>query len=677
MQFHIIGSIVITLLSVFIFTFLSYVYWQNIKSIKSYQKHVLMSLRTISLMFIIFLILNPWFQWSKQIEIRENLSIYLDSSTSMQNQLEFDNIEIGLLKSQIDEWSNNNNVDNEWYLFGEEIRGASIRKTGTFLDSLTDFSQLPDHMIINNGGQSILITDGQSNRGMDVKYLQFDEALKIHVIGVGSDQILDDLWIENISAPTQVFVEDSVNIKLTIGYELLSDTSAEIIFHVSEKDNHSIPIKISLGKGFIDIESSFIASQLIGLNKIEVYSEIKESDVGNNIDLIDININLHKKGVLLISGGLSPNTHLIKNLVKELPSHTLTHLYKKNNIEWNLEFNKILEDPTIQLIIFDDFPGAVRDASMYEQIIQNSLWGNLSKIYFEGPKSNASTGEILSEKLNSHVKITDSINDLKINYFNEISILKTIDLASIPPSKKQMIWESDAENIIYGFDDNSVAVVKENNFYGVFIQDAHEVVLSENKNHQSALKKVFSNLLLHVFTGDENLLEVSSDKQKYMANLSFSFNIDKSPMVDAGIVEILIQTQNGEVIKNISLSATESTSPPQFISVAGDYKAIASIQTNGGGRIESRPFHFRIMGNLIEEDNLFENKNDLQRLAWKNEGTYSDPNHLEVVLSALKSYPKSQLKEYKFSALSTQRYWWVLIILLSIEWFLRKREGLL
>ena len=105
MQFHIIGSIVIMLSSVFIFTFLSYVYWQNIKSIKSYQKYVLMSLRTISLMFIIFLILDPWFQWSKQIEIRENLSIYLDSSTSMQNQLEFDNIEIGLLKSQIDEWS--------------------------------------------------------------------------------------------------------------------------------------------------------------------------------------------------------------------------------------------------------------------------------------------------------------------------------------------------------------------------------------------------------------------------------------------------------------------------------------------------------------------------------------------------------------------------------------------
>ena len=67
----------------------------------------------------------------------------------------------------------------------------------------------------------------------------------------------------------------------------------------------------------------------------------------------------------------------------------------------------------------------------------------------------------------------------------------------------------------------------------------------------------------------------------------------------------------------------------------------------------------------------------IENLAWENGGTYADPNHLDVVLSAMNSRPKSQLKEYKFSALSTQRYWWILIILLSIEWFLRKREGLL
>ena len=677
MQIHIIGSIVMALLSIFIFAFLSIVYWQNIRSIKSYQKYILFGFRTTALLFILFLILDPWFQWTKQIEIREKLSIYLDSSTSMQNQLAYDNIEIGQLKSQIDSWSEKNNVDSQWYLFGENVREASIREIGTFSDSLTDFSALPDHAIINNGGQLILITDGQSNRNMDIKHLHFDEGLKINVIGVGSDQRLNDIWIENITVPSHVFIEDSVNIKITLGYELFEDVNGELIFNLSHKDDYSIPIQIPLGEGFIDIEKSFLATQIMELNQIEVHSEMIESNIENNSDVIHIEVNKHKKGVLLVSSGLSPNTPLIKSLLAELPPHNLIHLYRKNNLEWNLNLSNVMNDPSIQLVVFEDFPGSMKDAQIYQRISGNSLWGNFAQIYIEGPKSNASTGEILSKKLDSSVRITDNVNDLKIDYFNELSIFKTVDLSSIPPTKKQMVWESNPNNIIYGFDDNSVAIVKKNNYYGVFIQDAQEVILSETKHHQSALKKIFKNLLLHAFTGDENLLKVTAEKQKYMANSPMTFNIEKSLILDDGLTNIHIDDSNGNSIKEILLSNIESNSSPQFIALPGDYTAIASLEINGAERIESQPFYFRIIKNLIEQDNLFENKNDLENLAWENEGTYADPNHLEVVLSTVNNRPKSQLKEYKFSALSTQRYWWILIILLSIEWFLRKREGLL
>ena len=147
MQFHIIGSIVITLLSVIIFAFLSYVYWQNIKPLKSYQKYVLMSLRILSLVFIIFLILDPWFQWSKQIETRANLSIYLDASISMQSQFDFDKIEIGELKYQIDEWSDKNNLDNEWYLFGEK---ALLERVESLKSRTSDDPFIPELVSLNN-----------------------------------------------------------------------------------------------------------------------------------------------------------------------------------------------------------------------------------------------------------------------------------------------------------------------------------------------------------------------------------------------------------------------------------------------------------------------------------------------------------------------------------------------
>ena len=87
MQIHIIGSIVMALISIVVFTFLSIIYWQNIRSIKSYQKYILISLRTTTLFFILFLILDPWIQWTKKNEIKEQLSIYLDSSISMEKQL--------------------------------------------------------------------------------------------------------------------------------------------------------------------------------------------------------------------------------------------------------------------------------------------------------------------------------------------------------------------------------------------------------------------------------------------------------------------------------------------------------------------------------------------------------------------------------------------------------------
>ena len=677
MQINIIGSIILSLLSTLLFVILSFLYWQNIRSIKSFQKYILFGLRTFTLLFILFLILNPWLQWSKQIEVQENLSIYLDSSSSMQNQLAYDNIQIIQLKSHIDNWSKNNNINTQWYLFGENIRKASIRTVGDFTDSLTDFSSLSDHAITNNGRQVILITDGQSNWNMDIKYLDFDEDLKINVIGVGSDERLNDIWIENIIAPSHVFIEDSVKIKIIIGYDLLEDANGELIFNIKHTDNHFIPVNIPLGKGFIDIEKSFLATQIIELTQIEVDSELIELNNDNNTNLIHIEVNDYKKGVLLVSGGLSPNTPLIKNLLTELPPNTLTHLYKKNNIEWNLNLSKIMKDSTIELVILDDFPGSKKDTQIYERIIENSLWEKVTKIYFEGPKSNANTAEILSKELGSSVRITDGVNNLKIDYFNDSSVFKKVPLSSIPPTKKQMIWESVPNNIIYAFNDNSAAIVNKNNFYGIFIKDSQEIMLSESKNSQSVLRNIFSNLLLHGFTGDKNLLMVTAEKQKYISNAPIIFNIEKSLILDTGLINISINSANGSTIKDISIPNNENNSLPQFIDLPGDYTAIASLVINDNQQIKSQPFYFRIIKNIIEEDNLFENKNTLESLAWKNRGTYSDPNHLDVVLSSVNSRPKSQLKEYKFSALSTQRYWWILIILLSIEWFLRKREGLL
>jgi hypothetical protein len=47
------------------------------------------------------------------------------------------------------------------------------------------------------------------------------------------------------------------------------------------------------------------------------------------------------------------------------------------------------------------------------------------------------------------------------------------------------------------------------------------------------------------------------------------------------------------------------------------------------------------------------------------------------MFSNIEITPIQYLRNYQISGLSTQNYWWVLIVLLSSEWFLRKKLGLL
>ena len=95
---------------------------------------------------------------------------------------------------------------------------------------------------------------------------------------------------------------------------------------------------------------------------------------------------------------------------------------------------------------------------------------------------------------------------------------------------------------------------------------------------------------------------MTAEKQKYMANSPIIFNIEKSLMLDDGLTNIHLNDSNGNSIKEILLSNIESNSSPQFIALPGDYTAIATLEINGAERIESQPFYFRIIKNLIEKD---------------------------------------------------------------------------
>jgi hypothetical protein len=65
------------------------------------------------------------------------------------------------------------------------------------------------------------------------------------------------------------------------------------------------------------------------------------------------------------------------------------------------------------------------------------------------------------------------------------------------------------------------------------------------------------------------------------------------------------------------------------------------------------------------------------QVAHNSGGIYVPIESLDSMFSNIEITPVQLLKNYQISGLSTQDYWWLLIVLLSIEWFLRKKLGLL
>ena len=79
----------------------------------------------------------------------------------------------------------------------------------------------------------------------------------------------------------------------------------------------------------------------------------------------------------------------------------------------------------------------------------------------------------------------------------------------------------------------------------------------------------------------------------------------------------------------------------------------------------------------IELRELIQDQNALMRVAHNSGGLYVPIESVDSMFSHIEIIPVQLIKNRQISGLSAQNYWWILIILLAAEWFIRKKLGLL
>ena len=79
----------------------------------------------------------------------------------------------------------------------------------------------------------------------------------------------------------------------------------------------------------------------------------------------------------------------------------------------------------------------------------------------------------------------------------------------------------------------------------------------------------------------------------------------------------------------------------------------------------------------IEEDDLSLNEQGLLSISSSTYGAYCPVDSLHSIYKAIDTDLKEVDKIHKISAINSQNYWWIVIILLCVEWYMRKKRGLL
>ena len=645
----------IYLVFIIIFSFFLFNYIKLLSSKVKKFFYLLILLRTVVIIILVTLIINPSITFSSFSN--KTFDLVIDNSKSMKKYSQdlINNIR------EIKDWGEINNINFNFYVFGNSLRKIFDFEEVDFSDSYTDFSDFVNNYKSNN--EVILFSDGLNNHGLtDINYKNLNS---INIIGYGDQEVSNlDISIELLDT---VIYNDSIKINV-----LVKKNKENIYSSGSIYLNNNFYKNYSLSGYTLDKNSFQKITFTLPINKTDRFNAIyltnnhfESNYLNNNFELLLPENKFSRKKLLLISGSISNNTSYIKKIIKNnLYDYTIDHIYRLNNNLWSKSINDF-NFKDYSLLVFDDFP-------LYDN--DNSIINNLEKynqkiIYFLGPNNlsrnyildfcncdyknvdNLVVNKISNEyyyKGNYYVLPSNEVNhiikcnnDTNISYDNGntfISKYKNIILFLIP-NLKGSSYKIDDSNLI--FEDLILSVIdneifSNNRLFEIFV-DTYNINIDTPLDVKIKLynRKNINDLFLNIYK-DNQLYKQFNDLEKMSLDL-FS--------------KEMFFNESGEYVLQAGLKLDNYNTKSNFI----------NIKVNKNDR--------EISVDGIDMDFLSVISNNTEGVFYKNINLDEFLENIEISKVNTVNYTKFDLNNLSYLLI-------VIIILLSLEWYIRNKVGL-
>ncbi len=697
--------IIISILSIFVlyFSYRSKLFFKRISA--------LLFFRALTIVLLILLVLDPTVE---NIAINKKSlpwHIYIDNSLSIKYHKQPSEV---AYKSGIQNFLKkikDKNINFETFSFGSvidsvnEISDINLDANSTNLGLI--FNNINSDYQKNLGGV-IIFTDGQINQGSPIKEFQTEDSkLAIYTIGIGETTPMLDVFIRSVESPPLSVKGENVNIDVVISS--IGNINERVNVNLFDDKNKLIGSKLITvsGKEENEIIRFQINPEKIGENNFFVKCSAlsDEINIQNNQQKIKLHVMKDQYNVAMVTGAPNYNTRLIKNFIKGQGNNNIDH-YIMNSKNFNQKLKQFLERK-YELIIFDNNPvqsNSQKWNSIARVFAKKIVSHNSSILIIPGPEIDIASLDKYLNILDLDAKVVDKSLQKETNWkfldswynLNSISNDKNSlsNFVSYPPQEP-------AFNLYYKLDD------KVQKPYAMYLDSQFEnplILLGEKQQIRYALwnsvdlaslkYKLTNSELNYLF--ENSMRKITNWLMKKNDNREFVFRTNKNSYQHGELVSLTGVSSdlndnfkmNDVVVELFNKNQYLSSKPILYDLNDKSYRSNFwapkpgevdyVVKVNRG--IDSYEVYngsFKVQESHIELNKIFLNKNKLIILSEASGGLFKNWEDRDEVISALKEVNRVESNISFFTFRYNYFYMFLIFLLLSFEWFYRKKIGLI
>ncbi len=672
-----------------LFTFLLYRKDTLTTEIRPWLKWLMVSLRFIVITLLSFLLLTPLLKTLTRQTEKPIIIVAQDNSESITTSKDsafYRNEYPKKLQSLIDELGKKYDV--KTLSFGDAIKD---KIDFFYSDKQTDFSKLLDEVDVRyanrNVGAVIIASDGLYNSGSNPLYHSSGIKAPVYTVALGDTNAQKDLLLGEMRYNKIAYLNNSFPVEAAVvarqcngGITTLTLTEDSAILFTKQ-------ISIA-GNKFRQVVPMYLDAKKKGIHhyRISLSTLSGEITVTNNQKDIYIEVQETKRKVLIVADSPHPDVAALKQAIESNENYEV-------KVETIDKFENNLKDE--QLVILHQLPSADHPATdLLKSIKQNAI----PALYILGSQTNVNA----FNSLNAGITIRNSINK-----GNEIQ-------PSVNPSFGMFTIEEQVKNAVRTFppllapfgeykpDAQGAAVL--NQQIGSVLTQQPLLFLTQSADAKSGVLcgegcwrwRINDYQLNGNFDAFNTLISKTVQylatrevKSHFKVVCKNSFNENEPIVLDAEVYNDNYELINTPDI-SVAITSREKKSFPYTFSktekaytlnagmfAPGDYHYKSSVKV--GEKVYNAEGDFSVNALQVEQNETVADHQLLYSLSQKTGGQLFFPSQLDALTKLLES--KEDIKTVSYSQIklidliNLKAIFFLLLAMLSLEWFLRKRNG--